>query len=392
MAGLNYRKQIFIPLVTVSLILLVAMLWIFVSAQELIEMGKTKVKIEETRYKVTFLLNAMVEAETGQRGYQLTGNTQFLEPYERSLLTTGALVKELTNREKDFPYLKKHLQGLPGLIDQKFHIIKRNIQTELMAGSFSPHLRPSDREGKRVMDLIRSKLHGADKDLAKEGNALVEQLNTKERELSFGALFVSFLIISILLFSYYRTGWLFENAQGNLKLAEQFGQLAMHDALTRLPNRRSFDEHLANALSIAQRKSTSFAVFYMDLDGFKAINDSYGHDVGDSALIAVSKRIKEVIRGSELLARVGGDEFAMIILEFVDFEELANLAKRIIATFEAPVLTMQDKPIKLGISIGIAAYPHHAKDIESLIMAADSAMYISKGSGKNQFNIFEENT
>lgn len=390
MAGLNYRKQIFIPLVTVSFILLIAMLWIFISAQQLIEMGKTKVKIEETRYKVTLLFNALIEAETGQRGYQLTGNAQFLEPYERSLLTTGALVKELTQRVNDFPYLKPHVQGLPVLIDKKLTIIKRNIQTELKAGSFSPHLRPSDRDGKLVMDQIRSKLQSADKDLSMQGNMLVAKLDAKEKELSIGALLISFLIISILLFSYYRTGWLFENAQGNLKLAEQFGQLAMHDALTRLPNRRSFDEHLAKALSIAQRKSTSFAVFYMDLDGFKAINDSYGHDVGDSALIAVSKRIKEVIRGSELLARVGGDEFAMIILEFVDFEELANLAKRIIATFEAPVLTIQDKPIKLGISIGIAAYPHHAKDIESLIMAADSAMYISKGSGKNQYNIFEQ--
>lgn len=390
MAGLNYRKQIFIPLVTVSFILLVAMLWIFVSAEQLIQMGKTKVKIEETRYKVTLLFNAMIEAETGQRGYQLTGNTQFLEPYERSLLTTGALVKELTQREKDFPYLKPHLQDLPALIDKKFTIIKRNIQTELRAGSFSPHLRPTDRDGKLVMDQIRSKLQAADRDLTKEGNSLVEKLDVMEKELSYGALFISFLIISILLFSYYRTGWLFENAQGSLKLAEQFGQLAMHDALTRLPNRRSFDEHLAKALSVAQRKSISFAVFYMDLDGFKGVNDSYGHDVGDAALITVSMRIKEVIRSSELLARVGGDEFALIISDFIDFEELANLAKRIIATFETPVMTMQNKPIKLGISIGIAAYPHHANDIESLIMAADSAMYISKGSGKNQFNIYTE--
>lgn len=177
MADLNYRRQIFIPLVTVSLILLIALLWIFLSAQQLIEMGKTKVEIEQTRYKVTLLFNAMIEAETGQRGYQLTGNTQFLEPYERSLIITGGLVKELNNQVKVFPYLKEHLQGLPLLIDQKFKIIKRNIQTELMAGSFSPHLRPSDRDGKLVMDQIRSKLQAADSVLTKEGNALVEKLN-----------------------------------------------------------------------------------------------------------------------------------------------------------------------------------------------------------------------
>lgn len=389
MADLNYRRQIFIPLVTVSLILLVAMLWIFLSAQQLIEMGKTKVEIEQTRYKVTLLFNSMIEAETGQRGYQLTGNTQFLEPYERSLIITGGLVKELNNQVKVFPYLKEHLQGLPLLIDQKFKIIKRNIQTELMAGSFSPHLRPSDRDGKLVMDQIRSKLQAADRVLTKEGNALVEKLNAKEQELTLGALLISFLIISILLFSYYRTGWLFENAQGNLKLAEQFGHLAMHDPLTRLPNRRSFDEHLAKALSTAQRKNQTFAIFYMDLDGFKAINDTYGHDIGDGALIVASTRIKEVIRGSELLARVGGDEFALLVEEFSHVIELSQLANRIIASMEKPVLTIHHQEVRLGISIGIACYPKHAKDSESLISAADSAMYVSKGSGRNRFTLYQ---
>lgn len=389
MTDLNYRRQIFIPLVTVSVILLIAMLWIFITAQQLIEMGKTKVRIEETRYKVTFLLNAMVEAETGQRGYQLTGNTQFLEPYERSLLTTGALMRDLNGRIKEFPYLKPHLLDLSSLINQKYTIIKRNIQTELMAGSFSPHLRPSDRDGKIVMDQIRNKLQAADRALAREGNALVNHLARKERALTFGALMVSFLIISILLFSYYRTGWLFERARGNLKLAEEFGHLAMHDPLTRLPNRRSFDDHLAKTLSNAQRKKQAFAIFYMDLDGFKSVNDNYGHDVGDGALIVASTRIKEVIRGSELLARVGGDEFALIVEDFTDQEALGQLASRIIASMEKPVLTIQHQEVKLGISIGIASYPLHAKDSESLISAADSAMYISKGSGKNRYTIVE---
>jgi diguanylate cyclase (GGDEF)-like protein len=200
---------------------------------------------------------------------------------------------------------------------------------------------------------------------------------------------VSFLIISILLFSYYRTGWLFERARGNLKLAEEFGHLAMHDPLTRLPNRRSFDDHLAKTLSNAQRKKQAFAIFYMDLDGFKSVNDNYGHDVGDGALIVASTRIKEVIRGSELLARVGGDEFALIVEDFTDQEALGQLASRIIASMEKPVLTIQHQEVKLGISIGIASYPLHAKDSESLISAADSAMYISKGSGKNRYTIVE---
>jgi diguanylate cyclase (GGDEF)-like protein len=163
----------------------------------------------------------------------------------------------------------------------------------------------------------------------------------------------------------------------------------MHDPLTRLPNRRSFDEHLAKAIANAQRKKHAFALFYMDLDGFKSINDTFGHDVGDGALIVASTRIKEVIRGSELLARVGGDEFALIVEDFTGQAALGQLATRIIASMEKPVLTIQHKEIKLGISIGIASYPLHAKDGESLISAADSAMYISKGSGKNRYTILK---
>lgn len=127
----------------------------------------------------------------------------------------------------------------------------------------------------------------------------------------------------------------------------------------------------------------------MDLDGFKSINDSYGHDIGDGALIVASTRIKEVIRGSELLARVGGDEFALLVEEFSHVIELSQLANRIIAAMEKPVLTIHYQEIKLGISIGIACYPKHAKDREALISAADSAMYVSKGSGRNRFTIYQ---
>ncbi|MBA3695694.1 MAG: diguanylate cyclase [Methylotenera sp.] len=390
MAVLDYRKQIIFPLITASVILLIAMLWIFISAEQLIQLGKKQVKIEETRYEITILINAMIEAETGQRGYLLTGNVQFLEPYERSLNSYSLLLENLSDITKDFPSLTTRLQGLPDLIDQKFDIIKRNIQTELNAGSFAPHLRPTDSDGKIVMDQIRSQLQGADQDLAKLGNEVRVLVKTKLKELVMGSIITMSLIIGILLFSYYRTIWLFENAKNNLRLAEQFGHLAMHDALTFLPNRRSFNEHLEQTLASAQRKKTSFALFYMDLDGFKRINDNYGHDAGDEALIATVNRIKRIVRTSEFLARVGGDEFALIVENFETIQELEHLAHRIIAALdEKPILSILTQDIKLGISIGIASYPEHAQDIEALVTAADSAMYLSKNSGKNQFRIFD---
>ncbi len=389
MSDLNYRKQIFFPLMAASILLLIAMAWIFISAQRLIYMGKTKVKVEETRYQVTLLMNSIIQAETDQRGYLLTGNIRFLEPYDRSLQSTGVALKQLTEKAQDFPYLEPYLRSLPKLIDKKFSIISKNLRTELMVGTYSPHLRPSDSEDKYVMDQIRNLLQAADNDLTAHGTALVKRLNSKEKELSLSAAIIATLIIAILLFSYYRTIWLFENAEGNLILAEKLGHLAMHDALTLLPNRRNFDEHLSNAFSLALRKTSSFAVFFMDLDGFKLINDTYGHEIGDKALIASSFRIKTVLRGSELFARIGGDEFALIVENFTHFEELSLLANRIVATMQKPIFSIQNKEFRLGISIGIACYPHHAQEIQSLISAADSAMYVSKASGKNQYNFFK---
>jgi len=122
----------------------------------------------------------------------------------------------------------------------------------------------------------------------------------------------------------------------------------------------------------------------MDLDGFKLINDQFGHDAGDDALIGAVTKINHVLRDSDFIARVGGDEFALVAHNFNDSSELLILANRIIQALKEPVIAIAGRDVFMGISIGIAIYPDQVKSIKSLISAADEAMYKAKSTGKNQ--------
>lgn len=123
----------------------------------------------------------------------------------------------------------------------------------------------------------------------------------------------------------------------------------------------------------------------MDLDGFKLINDQYGHDMGDKALITAVERINKTLRDSDFFARIGGDEFVLIANYFYDKDELRVVANRIIQSLNQPIFdNTAEKQVFMGISIGIAIYPDDEKSAKALITAADKAMYAAKTSGKNQ--------
>ena len=159
----------------------------------------------------------------------------------------------------------------------------------------------------------------------------------------------------------------------------------MHDALTHLPNRRNFDEYLNKVHAQAARTKKQYALFYMDLDGFKLINDRFGHDAGDDALLATITRITAILRESDFLARVGGDEFALVVQDYKEQKELVILAGRIISALDKPIMSMAGQDIWMGVSIGISTYPKHAMNVNDNVASADGAMYQAKISGKNQY-------
>ncbi|WP_321792504.1 GGDEF domain-containing protein [Caballeronia sp. J97] len=172
-----------------------------------------------------------------------------------------------------------------------------------------------------------------------------------------------------------------------LGISNEFEQASLHDPMTGLPNRRKLFaalEEAANALASGARGgSARIAVLYIDLDGFKRVNDTHGHRIGDEFLIAVSRRFRQAVRGGDLVARIGGDEFALLVREFSSDGELAVIAQRIIAC-----VGETDAQMGLSIvraSIGIASFPDRVNDYWRLVAAADDTMYTVKRNGKNGY-------
>ncbi|WP_141057219.1 bifunctional diguanylate cyclase/phosphodiesterase [Stenotrophomonas rhizophila] len=182
-----------------------------------------------------------------------------------------------------------------------------------------------------------------------------------------------------------RTGLLADSlAHANEKLL----QAALHDPLTQLPNRMLLQDRIEQAIEKAQRRQFSFAVMFCDLDGFKAINDAYGHQLGDKLLIQMSERVRALLRSHDTFARLGGDEF-VIVFQVDDPEDAAVVAERIIACVAEPFL-IDALELQVTASLGIALYPADATDERALMAHADAAMYHTKDSGRNGYTFFTE--
>ncbi|MCK6874172.1 putative bifunctional diguanylate cyclase/phosphodiesterase [Enterobacter roggenkampii] len=172
-------------------------------------------------------------------------------------------------------------------------------------------------------------------------------------------------------------------AEANRELA----QLALHDTLTRQPNRILLEDRLDQAISKADREGTHFALMFMDLDGFKAINDAYGHDVGDKLLIAVTERLLHLLKGQFTLARIGGDEF-VLLAEGEGPDDAASLANSLVRAIDSP-FNLEHYELMVTLSIGIALYPHDGKTERELMFNADAAMYHTKHMGRNGYHFFQ---
>jgi diguanylate cyclase (GGDEF)-like protein len=178
--------------------------------------------------------------------------------------------------------------------------------------------------------------------------------------------------------------------------------LAYYDEVTQLPNRSFFLQFLSKTIGLAQRNKRNFAVLFLDLDGFKGINDSYGHQAGDLLLKEISRRLTKGLRCSDLasrhfdhfdsnidLARLGGDEFIILLNDLTRPEDAAIVAERIQGWIAEPVM-LGDRQAHIGVSIGISVFPHDGEDAETLLKNADIAMYHAKKLGKGHFKFFHE--
>ena len=173
------------------------------------------------------------------------------------------------------------------------------------------------------------------------------------------------------------------------KQAEQdLAYIAHYDVLTNLPNRVLLGDRLQQAMLQSQRRDTSLAVVCLDLDGFKRINDKYGHTVGDELLVALSQHIKAALREGDTLARIGGDEFVVVLVDLEDPTDCEPVLARLLQAMSQAV-TVGDVVVDVSASIGVTLYPQDGVDADLLLRHADQAMYIAKDSGKNCHHFFD---
>ncbi len=164
---------------------------------------------------------------------------------------------------------------------------------------------------------------------------------------------------------------------------------AYHDALTGLPNRRLFHDRLEQALVQAERNACSLAVLFIDLDRFKMINDTLGHNIGDQLLQAVTKRLSDTVRREDTVARLGGDEFTVLLPRVEKRQDVERAVQKIIAAFQQP-FTIAEQPLHISLSMGIALFPRDGETPERLMKNADSAMYRTKSDGRNGYHFYTQ--
>lgn len=381
----NYKRKILIPLIIAATILCGSIVWLFIAMYQLVSFSEQKDAVDRQRYDIVALGKAITNAESGQRGYLLTGHTLFLDTMDSGRAETDKVLARLKKQNTKIDIVRPELKKVEQLVYHKFDIMDRGIQVQLLAGSYASHLSLSKDKGRELMKQINDLLAQMDGRLEELRADYEHEIRQRMIESVIGALLLCMVIIGVLLFSYRSTTDLLGQMLETQAVTERLSHQVDHDLLTGLPNRRSVDDHLENVFQRAMHASKPFAIFFMDLDGFKHVNDEYGHEIGDALLVEVADMFQKVLRQTDFLARQGGDEFVLVVGSYLHRMELVQLAQRLIQLFSRPVI-VRTMALNIGVSIGIAEFPRHGNQVKQLLHAADKAMYVAKKNGKNSYS------
>ncbi len=342
-----------------------------VKVAEIIESGYRRSLLQE-------LLSRVRDAETGQRGFLLTGQVGYLKPYHSSIAALPDSIAGL--RAAYFGQSLESQSRIKELLKLVDDVMEEFDATVALGanGSQTDALGIVQRNnGFLLMERIRDQVSF----LVERESLLIEALEV-ERErngvtiavigavgasLSTGLMLASLVIFVRLI-------------EASREAAAIMRKQALHDVLTGLPNRALFHDTLSFALRRSRRENSLAAILYIDLDGFKPINDRLGHSVGDEALRAFAEALNVTVRGSDLPARLGGDEFAVLLPKIEHRQDAAALGDRILDALDRIARTHAEWG-GLAASIGVAIFPDNGGDADQMIKAADEAMYQAKRGG-----------
>jgi len=323
------------------------------------------------------LLSDAKDLETGQRGFLLTNDPSYLEPYQNSRKTIIAHLDMLLSVSRKSPLILAEAQETGELIAREISILNRTIVTQEVSGQKKALKIITGGEPKARMDALRVSvgyiLLGQNREIT-----LIESIAFKDRRmvrrnflLFLGSSFL-FILIAIVI--------IYKEIRKSSKLLKRLEEESSQDELTGIPNRRFLQQWARVEILQDRNKELSFALLYLDLNHFKAVNDRLGHEAGDHVLRMAVKRFQSALREGDLLVRIGGDEFIAIIRGALSTTDKEFLVQRLKATLLHPSVLPENVPIPFGLSVGIACYPEDGDNLDTLLRAADKNMYQDKGS------------
>jgi diguanylate cyclase (GGDEF)-like protein len=352
----------------------------YLESASMAELGQLKME------SLSYYFDVLQDAESSQRGYLITSKRSYLEPYYAASEVVNARLGIVKGLFKDDPRAQDDMQLLETLTKQKFQEMKFTIEVHDSLGADAARAAVNNDLGKQTMEDIRVAVLALQ--ALERGSLGTHSSNAFTRLSRWTILGATFTIITMLLLIVAAIEIIREMRLRN-QLEAQLRELASTDPLTELPNRRALNELIEYNISLARRTHRNFAVMYLDLDGFKALNDRWGHATGDNILREVAKILKETSRESDTVARVGGDEFVVLIPELSVAGEVAMLASRLLDAMSPVHMAMaQDKVI--GASIGIAIFPDDGATADALLRSADKALYRAKQAGKHRYQFFND--
>jgi diguanylate cyclase (GGDEF)-like protein len=376
------------------LLLVIAMLGLAgVSAVLVLDASKTLQRVQRqaefnsavpTLHSIT---ETLLSAEASQRAFLLTGHEDFLAPYAAGLAT---LAKHAETIQTLFPpdaYETRQLDRVGFLLQQKRAEMDQSISVFRQGDSASASSLVKSKIWSGYTDEIRTILNTMIDKGQREQKDLTRHIAEGAKRAQLLLLVAVSLLIVVLALAIYQV---LTMVRVNNAFLAQLDRDATQDALTGLANRRLFTAWLDRSVALAGRQQRQLAVIFIDLDGFKAVNDTCGHDAGDQLLQRVAASLKHTVRQSDLLARLGGDEFAILASEGKEALQLDHLTERLLKAVVAAAQNDARITTPVSASIGVAIYPADGDTPAALLDAADTAMYAAKKGGKDQVRFARE--
>ncbi|WP_053572317.1 diguanylate cyclase [Caballeronia cordobensis] len=328
------------------------------------------------------VLHDLENLETGQRGYLLMADDQYLQPYKLATRDLDDMVLRLHQLVANDPQSALLVRRIEHAKNLKVMEVSRTLELARSGDREGSLELMRTGEGKRYMDALREDLGVLLGNWRQVRRAAVQDVDRRVI-LGAGALaFIAVLVCCLLIYTLFIQRRAFARVHAYTAL---LNRQASKDVLTGLPNRR----HLLAALEAltvdADTDTPRVAMLYLDIDGFKAVNDTLGHKAGDAILRALARALREATRPQDVLTRIGGDEFVLLSVDYIDDAQLRELAARLGESVRMVGKREFSGRFPLGVSIGIATYPDTVESLDGLLDAADAAMYEAKRAGRSSY-------